>query len=139
MSDLPKPSEVLPHRQPLLMLDEVLEAGDKTLRAARTFRADEHFFRGHFPGNPIVPGVLLVEGMAQAFAYMITRNAPATQMLLTGIERARFRKPVLPEQRVEFLVELTGERLGMLRGRGEARVEGERVADAVLTGLIKTR
>ena len=74
--------------------------------------------------------------MAQAFAYMITREERATQMFLTGIERARFRKPVRPGQTVEFTVELTGERLGMLRGRGQATVDGERVADAILTGLI---
>lgn len=133
-SPLP-PADILPHRPPFLMIDEVLRCDEKSIVAVRTFREDEEFFRGHFPGNPIVPGVLLIEGMAQALAYLALRG-PASAVYLTGVDRARFRKPVVPGDRVEFEVRIEGERLGILRARCEARVDGHRVADAVLTGHV---
>lgn len=134
---LPPPGEVLPHKPPFLFLDEVLVCDEKEARAVRTFRADEDFFRGHFPGRPIVPGVLLLEGMVQTFAYWGLRFHRAKAVYLTGVDRARFRRPVLPGDRVEFSVWLEGVRLGLVLGRGEATVGGARVADARFTGRFE--
>ncbi|MEE8409194.1 MAG: 3-hydroxyacyl-ACP dehydratase FabZ [Myxococcota bacterium] len=128
------PTDILPHRPPFLLIDEVLRCDNESIVAVRTFRADEEFFRGHFPDNPIVPGVLLIEGMAQALAYLAMHGASSNVVYLTGIDRARFRKPVRPGDRVEFEVRIEGERLGILKARGCARVDGHRVADAVLDG-----
>ncbi|MBI5509259.1 MAG: 3-hydroxyacyl-ACP dehydratase FabZ [Deltaproteobacteria bacterium] len=132
----PAPTELLPHRPPFLFVDRVLALDADSVRTARTFRPEEDFFRGHFPGNPIVPGVLLVEAMAQAMALLATHRHPGQQVYLTGIDRARFRQPVLPGQEVELSVRVEGVRLGVFRAKAEAQVAGVRVADAVLSGLV---
>jgi 3-hydroxymyristoyl/3-hydroxydecanoyl-(acyl carrier protein) dehydratase len=134
MSDLPEPRDLLPHAPPFLFVDEVIEVGPGTIKARRTFRPDEDFFRGHFPDRPIVPGVLLIEAMAQTFAYLIMKDRPLDGVYLTGIDRARFRAPVLPGHEVVFTVEIEGERLGLVKAKAEARVGGQKVADARLTG-----
>ena len=134
MSVYKAPIEVLPHRPPFMLVDEVLECPTDTIRAIRTFREDEDFFKGHFPGNPIVPGVLLIEGMAQSFAYLAMTQAGTHAVYLTGIDRARFRKPVRPGDTVEFNVRFESQRMGLIMGKGEATVNGVRVASAKLTG-----
>jgi 3-hydroxyacyl-[acyl-carrier-protein] dehydratase len=131
------PTDVLPHRPPFLFIDRVLECTDTSIRAVRTFRPDEEFFAGHFPGNPIVPGVLLVESMAQALAYLALRHEGTKAVYLTGIDRARFRKPVLPGHEVEIEVHVDGIRMGLISARGEARVGGAKVADAKLSGFAE--
>lgn len=134
---LRSPHEVLPHRPPFLFVDRVLECTTTTARAVRIFRPDEEFFKGHFPGNPIVPGVLLLEAMAQTFAYLAIVERPKAKVYLTGVDRARFRKPVRPGEEVELRVEVEGMRLGLVRGKGVAVVGGAKVADALLTGFIE--
>ncbi len=132
------PEGLLPHRPPFLFIDEVLACDAQSARALRTFRPDEDFFRGHFPGRPIVPGVILLESMAQTFAYMALAAAPGVKgVFLTGIDRARFRKPVLPGECVEITVRLEGSRMGLMLGRAEARVGNVKVADARLSGVVE--
>ncbi len=137
MTPLTPAGELLPPRPPFLFLDEVLECDESHVRAVRTFRPDEDFFRGHFPGRPIVPGVLLVEAMAQAFAYWGLTFQKAGAVYLTGVDRARFRRPVLPGDRVELVVRVEGARLGLVSARAEATVAGAKVADARLTGRFE--
>jgi 3-hydroxymyristoyl/3-hydroxydecanoyl-(acyl carrier protein) dehydratase len=132
-----EPTGILPHRPPFLFIDEVVEVDAEQITALRTFHEDEDFFRGHFPGNPIVPGVLILEAMAQAVAYLAMRENPGAEVFLTGVDRARFRKPVRPGDEIELVVRIEGERMGILRARGEARVGGKRVADAVLNGQLR--
>lgn len=133
---LPAPHEVLPHKPPFLYIDEVLRCTDTEVCARRKFAADEDFFRGHFPGQPLVPGVLLIEAMAQTFAYLALLRGRGVGVHLTGVDRARFRRPVLPEQEVEITVEVKDVRLGLYRAKGLARVDGVKVADALLTGRV---
>jgi 3-hydroxyacyl-[acyl-carrier-protein] dehydratase len=137
MSGLPLPQEVLPHRPPFLFIDEVLQCDAEGARAVRLFRAEEAYFRGHFPERPIVPGVLLLEGIAQTFAYWGLLHHQYKTIYLTGVDRARFRKPVLPGDSVEFQVRFEGLRLGIVRGKGLATVRGERVADARFSGRFE--
>ncbi len=132
------PINVLPHRPPFLLVDEVLECSETRVRATRTFRSDEYYFEGHFPGNPIVPGVLLVEAMAQTFAYLVMTQKGTQAVYLTGVDQARFRKPVRPGDKVEFCVDFMAQRMGLISAKGEAWVDGERVASAKLTGAKMT-
>lgn len=131
------PSDIIPHRPPFLFIDEVCEIEGTRIRTVRTFREEEDFFRGHFPGNPIVPGVLLIEAMAQTFACLAMHEGGVKAVYLTGIDRARFRKPVHPGQQVEISVDFEGGRMGVMKARAEARVGGERVADARLSGYAE--
>ena len=126
--------QVLPHRPPFLFIDRVVELAPERIRAVRTFRADEPFFAGHFPGNPVVPGVLLIEGLAQTMAYHALFHRHAPQTFLVGIEHARFSGIVLPQMEVDFEVELGEERFGLQSGAGTVRVAGKRVATASLRG-----
>ena len=128
---------MLPHREPFLFIDRVLQLSEGSIVAARMFRDDEPFFAGHFPGQPIVPGVLLVEGLAQAMAYYALVNRPASRVYLVGIDRARFRSAVTPGSEVIFEVRIGEERFGILTGEGQARVGERRVADATLKGYSK--
>ena len=134
MPSFKPPIDVLEHRPPFLFIDEVVECTDTFIRARRTFHPEEHFFAGHFPGNPIVPGVILTEAMAQAFAYLCMVHADATSIYLTGIDKARFRQLVRPGETVEFHVTFEHARLGIIRGDAEAFVDGVRVANARLMG-----
>jgi 3-hydroxyacyl-[acyl-carrier-protein] dehydratase len=137
MTTLPKASDLLPHRPPFAFIDEVLTCEASYVRAVRAFRPEEDFFRGHFPGRPIVPGVLLVEAMAQAFAYWGLMHEGAKAVYLTGIDRARFRRPVVPGDRVELEVRIEGSHLGIVSARAEALVAGRRVAEALLSGRFE--
>jgi 3-hydroxyacyl-[acyl-carrier-protein] dehydratase len=133
-ASLPPVEAILPHRPPFLLIDRVVELGPRRVVAVRTFRADEPFFAGHFPGRPVVPGVLLVEALAQTMAYFALYHRNAAQVFLVGIDRARFRAVVLPGEEVTFEVEVGEERFGLLSGNGKARVGDKRVADATLNG-----
>jgi len=133
---LPPPEEILPHRKPMLLLDEVLEVTGDRVVATRTFRLDEDFFGGHFPGDPIVPGVYLVEAMAQAMAYGYLYLEGPHKMLLAGVDKARFRRPVFPGQKVEFTVTLKGPKLNIYLASGVAMVGEDKVAEANLSGSL---
>ncbi|GAA6734146.1 3-hydroxyacyl-ACP dehydratase FabZ [Thermus oshimai] len=127
---------LLPHRYPFLLIDRVLHADEKTFRALKNVTFNEPHFQGHFPGRPIMPGVLILEAMAQAAVAVVARQPgfkPGGLAFLAGVEEARFRKPVVPG---DTLI-LEGELLLFRRGIGKvavrALVEGEERAKAVLT------
>lgn len=127
-------TDVLPHRPPFLFVDRVLELSEKKIVAERTFRADEAYLEGHFPGRPIVPGVLLLEGLAQTMAYLSLSVRKAERIFLVGIEHARFRGVVQPGATVTYEVETGEERFSTLTGKGRVREGKRRVADAELMG-----
>ncbi|MGA3171053.1 MAG: hypothetical protein ABSE62_08555 [Chthoniobacteraceae bacterium] len=121
----------LPHREPFVFIDAVvaLEAG-KLAVCTKRFAASEGFFRGHFPGRPLVPGVILTEAAAQTAG--IAAGQPGRTFYLSAIRQMKFIKPVLPDSVVEFSATKSGEMGGMMQFQVTARVEGEVVAEGVV-------
>ena len=141
--DIAQIQAILPHRYPFLLIDRVIEIERKQrIVAIKNITANEPFFQGHFPGYPIVPGVLMVEAMAQAGGALLLTEIPDREhklMVFTGIERAKFRKPVVPGD--TLMLEVTALRIGsrIQRMRGEAKVEGKLVAEAVIMSAVADR
>ena len=132
----PSPEDVLPHRAPFLYMDRCLECSEAEILAEQTFAPDEPFFKGHFPDFPVVPGVLLIESLAQTLAYLALLQHPDRRVFLAGVDKARFRRPVRPGERI--LLEVKVERVVMkvVFARAEARVGGERAVSLKLRGYF---
>ena len=134
---------ILPHRAPFLMIDHVeLVDGDRIV-ASKTVAADEPLLQGHFPGHPIMPGVLIIEAMAQAGAVLAARQSsfdPARQiMVFMAIDKAKFRKPVLPGDVLRLEVVPLRKGTAMWKMRGEAKVGDSLVAEAEFLAGIRPR
>ncbi len=129
--------KILPHREPFLFVDEVLEISDKRIVARRVVEENEYFFKGHFPSEPIMPGVLIIEAIAQTGGVMLLRKYPGAIPLFMGIDRARFRKIVKPGDNLIMEVELLQERGTIVKISGVARVNDEIVCEAVILAGIK--
>jgi len=131
--------EIIPHRDPFLLLDEVveLEPGRHAV-ALRRVSAEEYYFQGHFPGNPIMPGVLQVEALAQAgavAALSLPENS-GKLVLFAGIDGVRFKRIVRPGDTLRLEVEMTRMRGAIGKGEAKATVDGELVCKATLTFAI---
>ena len=132
----------LPHRYPFLLVDRILEAHDDvSCIGIKNVSMNEPQFQGHFPGQPVMPGVLLIEGMAQtAGAFCIKARAmgdgPPPLVYFMTIDKAKFRKPVVPGDRVEFHVERTNRRRNMWWFKARALVEGQCVCEAEFSALL---
>jgi 3-hydroxyacyl-[acyl-carrier-protein] dehydratase len=136
---LPRPDEVLPHRPPFLFVDEIVElVPGRSARADWRLHGDEPFFAGHFPGRPVLPGVLQVEAIAQCGGLTLwgDERFAGKLGLFGGVERARFRRQVVPGDLVElsFSMERLSARAG--KGRGRAEVGGELACEAELFFVI---
>jgi len=129
--------KILPHREPFLFVDEVLEISDKKIVSKRIIKADEYFFKGHFPVESIMPGVLIVEAIAQTGGVMLLRRYPGAIPLFIGIDKARFRKIVKPGDTLVMEVELLQERGTIVKIAGVAKVNNEIVCEATILAGIK--
>src|SRR5213595_3300471 len=133
--------KILPHRYPLLLIDRVLELKrKKRIVAIKNVTINEPFFAGHFPNLPIMPGVLIVEAIAQAGGALLLTEVPDRDdklMVFTGIEKAKFRRQVVPGDQVRIEVEVLAWREGSgrkaVRMQGVASVDGKRAAEAIVT------
>ncbi len=144
MMGLAEIQEVLPHRYPFLLVDRILELEmGRRVVGVKNVTANEAFFQGHFPGHPIMPGVLILEAMAQVGGVLLMRtlNASAEKkvMYFTGIDRAKFRRPVIPGDQLRITCEILQLRSRTGRMRGEAQVDGKLVAEAELLCMVMDR
>jgi len=134
---------ILPHRYPMLLVDRVLEIEPKKrIVAIKNFTINEEFFQGHFPGHPIVPGVLLVEAMAQVGGILVLHDDPdrARKLLIfMAIERARFRRPIVPGDQVRFEVEVLRLKAAHCKLAANAFVDDKLHAEAELLSTFAPR
>jgi 3-hydroxyacyl-[acyl-carrier-protein] dehydratase len=132
---------LLPHRYPFLMVDRVVEIGAGKARTTKNVSHNEPFFVGHFPGHPVMPGVLIIEALAQSAAILALAELKADSQrmfVLTGIEKARFRKPVVPGDQLDMEVAVLRNRGPLWKMRAEARVDGEVAVEAELSAMEVT-
>ena len=134
---------ILPHRYPMLLIDRVLEIeSDKRIVCVKNVTINEQFFEGHFPGAPVMPGVLIVEAMAQSAAVLVLRDIPNREQklfLFGGVDKARFRKPVVPGDQLRIACDVMQRRSTSIRVHGVATVEGAVVAEADLLSIMVDR
>ena len=133
----------LPHRYPFLLVDRILEIeGDKRIVGLKNVTINEPFFQGHFPGAPVMPGVLIIECMAQVAGVMIYRDMPDKDRKLiyfTSIENAKFRRPVLPGDQLRIEMQLLSRRSNFGKMNGQATVDGKLAAEATVAFAISDR
>lgn len=130
----------LPHRYPFLLIDRIeeLEPNRRAI-GIKNVTLNEPFFQGHFPDRPVMPGVLLLEAMAQVGGVLALKSMPLTGRLLvylTGVDRAKFRKPVVPGDQLRFEVEVLKQRLPYWKMQGKASVGSELVCEAEMTAMV---
>ena len=143
--DIVEIMSILPHRYPMLLIDRVIELEPKTrIVAIKNVTVNEPHFTGHFPDYPIMPGVMTIEAMAQAAGALLLTEFSAEEreqklMVFTGIDSARFRKPVLPGDQLRIEVTVLNWRSTMVKLKGEATVDGKLVSDATFTAALVPR
>tara|TARA_B100001063_G_scaffold237843_1_gene259218 strand:- start:232 stop:690 length:459 start_codon:yes stop_codon:yes gene_type:complete len=134
--------ELLPHREPMLLIDELIDI--KKLHSATAImnvKKDSFYVNGHFPDNPVMPGVLIVEAFGQAAAALTAHGIDKKEyenklVFLMGVEKARFRNPVIPDCKLELKIEAIRSHGRVWKYKGEAFVEGKRMADAMWSATI---
>ena len=138
-------AELLPHREPMLLIDELTDIVKlKSATAIMNVKKDAFYVNGHFPDNPVMPGVLIVEAFGQAAAALTAHGVDKKEyenklVFLMGVEKARFRNPVIPDCRLELNVEAIRSHGRVWKYKGEAFVEGKKMADAVWSATIVDR
>lgn len=133
--------QLLPHRYPFLMVDRIVDMNaDESAVGIKNVTVNEPFFQGHFPNFPVMPGVLIIEGLAQTAGALCVNHLDATYkpqlVYFMGIDRAKFRKPVLPGDQLHYHVKKIRSRGRAWRFYGEAKVNGQVVAEAEISAMI---
>ena len=135
--------EILPQRYPFVMIDRVINfTPGKKCTAIKNVSVNEPYFQGHFPSRPIMPGVLILESMAQAGAFLVLYDLedPLSKgMFFSGVEKSKFRKPIVPGDQVVLEMKLLKFRLGTVKIQGEAYVDNKLVAEAILLASLVDR
>ena len=136
--------KLLPHRYPMLLIDRILDIAEdgKRIVGLKNVSANEQFFQGHFPGAPVMPGVLIVEAMAQCAAVLFLRQIEDRDrklFLFGGVDKARFRRPVLPGDQLILECEVLQRRATTVKVRGVAKVGDTVVAEAELLSVMVDR
>ena len=135
--------KILPHRYPFLLVDRILEVEKgKRIVGIKNVTFNEEFFQGHFPGNPVMPGVLIVEAMAQVAAIGLLGVVPEHEkklLYLSGLDRCRFRRPVLPGDQLRIEAEIVNLKARACKCRASATVDGALCAEAELLSTLVDR
>jgi beta-hydroxyacyl-ACP dehydratase FabZ len=141
--DVTEIQKILPHRYPFLLVDRILEIEPgKRIVGIKNVTANEEFFLGHFPGKPVMPGVLIVEAMAQVGGVLLLKDVPDRENKLVyfmGIDEARFRKPVVPGDQLRLELEVLRIKSSTCKLQGKAFVDGQLVAEAVVMSAMVDR
>ncbi len=141
MMEIKEIMSILPHAYPFLLVDRILEVeAGKRIVGIKNVTYNEPFFPGHFPGRPIMPGVLIVEAMAQTAGILVFSSLPQEQfktpVYFLGIDNVRFRKPVIPGDQLRLELEIIKHRQSIWGFKGKALVDGNLVAEAELLAML---
>lgn len=135
--------EILPQRYPFVMIDRITNfISGESCTAIKNVSVNEPYFQGHFPGKPIMPGVLILESMAQAGAFLVLYNLadPLSKgMFFSAVEKSKFRKPIVPGDQIILEMKLLKFRLGTVKLSGKAYVDNQLVAEAILLATLVDR
>ena len=132
---------ILPHRYPFLLIDRIIEVnGDESCIGIKNVSFNEQYFQGHFPNRPVMPGVLIIEGMAQTAGAICSRSTGYVDTLpnvfFLTVDKAKFRKPVIPGDTIHFHMKKKSQRRKMWWFNGDAKVRGETVCEAEVGAMI---
>jgi len=140
--DIQEIRDILPHRYPMLLVDRILELEEERIVGIKNVTVNEPFFDGHFPDFPVMPGVLVVEAMAQVAGVLVLKSVPDRKnklVLLASIEEAKFRRPVRPGDQLSIEMKVTKRKAAIAKMHGQATVNGVVVAEAVLMCVLQDR
>lgn len=129
--------EILPHRYPFLLIDKIVKISDDEVVGIKQVTANEWYFEGHFPEEPVMPGVLQVEALAQVGAVALLKKEKGKIAYLAGIDKARFKTAIYPGDSLEITVCLTDRKGPIGKGKGEIKVNGQKAMSAELIFAVK--